>query len=107
MEGGCLLIDLGSLEVDQLLRPQSMPIGDQHEGGIARPWASVLPLFLAALMSFSISCGVRYSRLRRSALTGLSGIVRFWCAGSSDRCNTGIKSLGWGFEAQSLTWPFI
>jgi hypothetical protein len=30
-------------------------------------------------MSFSISCGVRYSRLRRSALAGLSGIVRFLC----------------------------
>src|SRR3974377_1920525 len=36
-------------------------------------------------MSFSISWGVRYSRLRRSALTGLSGIVRFWCVGGTSR----------------------
>src|SRR6266581_3490912 len=33
--------------------------------------------------------------------------VRFAPAGSSDRCNTSIKSFGWGFEAQSLTRPFI
>ena len=27
--------------------------------------------------------------------------------GSTGRCNTGVKSLRWGFECQSLTWPFI
>ena len=28
-------------------------------------------------------------------------------AGSTGRRNTGVKSLGWGFECQGLTWPFI
>src|SRR5580692_9857980 len=28
-------------------------------------------------------------------------------AGSGGRCNTSIKSFGWGFEAQSLARPFI
>src|ERR1017187_5290808 len=27
-------------------------------------------------------------------------------AGSTGRRNTGVKSLGWGFECQGLTWPF-
>src|SRR5260370_11828297 len=27
--------------------------------------------------------------------------------GSTGRCNTGVKSLRWGFECQSLTWPFV
>jgi hypothetical protein len=39
--------------------------------------------------------GGRYPRRRLSS------------AGSSDRCNTSIKSFGWDFEAQSLTRPFI
>jgi hypothetical protein len=34
-------------------------------------------------------------------------VVRFSPAGSSDRCNTSTESFGWGFEAQSLAWPFI
>ena len=28
-------------------------------------------------------------------------------AGSTGRCNTGVKSLRWSFECQSLTWPFV
>jgi len=28
-------------------------------------------------------------------------------AGSTDRRNTGVKSLCWGFELQGLTWPFV
>ena len=27
--------------------------------------------------------------------------------GSTGRRNTGVKSLRWGFECQSLTWPFV
>src|SRR6266550_1642275 len=34
-------------------------------------------------------------------------VVRNGPAGSSDRCNTSTKSFRWGFEAQSLAWPFI
>src|SRR5665811_315825 len=33
--------------------------------------------------------------------------VRYWSAGSTGRCNTGVKSLRWGFELQGLTWSFI
>jgi hypothetical protein len=33
--------------------------------------------------------------------------VRFSPAGSTDRRNTGVKSLCWGFELQGLTWPFV
>jgi hypothetical protein len=33
--------------------------------------------------------------------------VRFTPAGSSGRCNTGIKSFGWGCKSQSLTRPFV
>jgi hypothetical protein len=33
--------------------------------------------------------------------------VRSWDVGSTGRCNTGVKSLRWGFECQSLTWPFV
>src|ERR1700686_121971 len=28
-------------------------------------------------------------------------------AGSTGRCNTGVKSLCWGFQFQSLPWPFV
>jgi|BarGraNGADG00212_1021973.scaffolds.fasta_scaffold04760_5 hypothetical protein len=28
-------------------------------------------------------------------------------AGSTGRCNTGVKSLCWGFELQRLPWPFV
>jgi hypothetical protein len=28
-------------------------------------------------------------------------------AGSTDRCNTGIESLCWGFKSQGLAWPFV
>jgi ABC-type glycerol-3-phosphate transport system substrate-binding protein len=28
-------------------------------------------------------------------------------AGSTGRCNTGVKSLCWGFESQGLPWPFV
>ena len=28
-------------------------------------------------------------------------------AGSTGRCNTGVKSLCWGFECQGLPWPFV
>src|SRR6267154_926333 len=28
-------------------------------------------------------------------------------AGSTGRCNTGVKSLCGGFESQGLTWPFV
>ena len=31
----------------------------------------------------------------------------FGGVGSTGRCNTGVKSLRWGFECQSLTWPFV
>ena len=27
--------------------------------------------------------------------------------GSTGRCNTGVKSLRWGFECQGLTWSFV
>ena len=27
--------------------------------------------------------------------------------GSTDRRNTGVKSLCWGFKLQGLTWPFV
>src|SRR6266436_4810083 len=30
----------------------------------------------------------------------------FWCR-LNRRCNTGVKSLRWGLECQSLTWPFV
>src|SRR5271169_2255130 len=28
-------------------------------------------------------------------------------AGSTGRCNTGVKSLCWGFKLQGLSWPFV
>src|SRR5664280_1914629 len=33
--------------------------------------------------------------------------VRCWSAASTDRRNTDVKSLRWGFELQGLAWPFI
>src|SRR5476651_746311 len=33
--------------------------------------------------------------------------VRCYPAGSTGRCNTGVKSLRGGFKLQGLTWPFI
>src|SRR5450830_2153858 len=30
-----------------------------------------------------------------------------WSASSTGRCNTGVKSLCWGFELQGLTRPFV
>ena len=35
------------------------------------------------------------------------GIVELLAVGSTGRCNTGVKSLRWGLECQSLTWPFV
>jgi hypothetical protein len=32
---------------------------------------------------------------------------RRWVAGSTDRRNTGIKSLRRGFKLQGLSWPFV
>jgi hypothetical protein len=37
----------------------------------------------------------------------VSANVRFQGAGSTGRCNTGVKSLCWGFKLQGLTWPFV
>jgi hypothetical protein len=33
--------------------------------------------------------------------------VRSSHAGSTGRCNTGVKSLCWGFKLQGLTWSFV
>ena len=55
--------------------------------------------FMPRLYSRKVPAGTE--RVYRGAVSA------FGAAGSSDRCNTGIKSLGWGFEAQSLIWPFI
>jgi hypothetical protein len=33
--------------------------------------------------------------------------VLFLLAGSTGRCNTGVKSLSWGFKLQGLTWSFV
>jgi hypothetical protein len=33
--------------------------------------------------------------------------VPFTIAGSSGRCNTSIKSFGWGCKSQSLAWSFV
>src|ERR1022692_487256 len=30
-----------------------------------------------------------------------------WSAASTDRRNTGVKSLCWGFKLQGLAWPFF
>src|SRR6476619_2906062 len=34
-------------------------------------------------------------------------IVLWPCAGASGRCNTSIKSFGWGCKSQSLAWSFV
>src|ERR1035437_2670557 len=34
-------------------------------------------------------------------------LPHLWVAGSTGRCNTGVKSLRGGFELQGLSWPFI
>src|SRR5664279_2071648 len=36
-----------------------------------------------------------------------STFVRYAPAASTDRRNTGVKSLRWGFELQGLAWPFV
>src|SRR5215217_2549488 len=36
-----------------------------------------------------------------------AGDVRSSPAGSTGRCNTGVKSLCWGFKLQGLTWSFV
>src|SRR6202521_5940379 len=33
--------------------------------------------------------------------------VRCSGAGSTGRCNTGVKSLCWGFKLQGLAWSFV
>ena len=33
--------------------------------------------------------------------------VRYWSAASTDRRNTGVKSLCWGFKLQSLAWSLV
>src|SRR5665213_3394131 len=40
-------------------------------------------------------------------LAALTGNVRFTSAGSTDRRNTGVKSLCWGLKLQRLPWPFV
>src|SRR6516165_12545965 len=49
--------------------------------------------------------GVR--RWHKSDVRGCPLFGRFRGAGSSGRCNTGTKLLGWGLEAQSLAGPLI
>ena len=38
---------------------------------------------------------------------GFRGYYPIPRAGSTGRCNTGVKSLCWGFECQGLPWPFV
>src|SRR5450830_705383 len=33
--------------------------------------------------------------------------VRYWSAASTDRRNTGVKSLCWGFKLQGLAWSLV
>ena len=40
-------------------------------------------------------------------MTARDSDVRFRDAGSTGRCNTGVKSLGWGFKLQGLAWSFV
>src|SRR5450759_3198835 len=60
----------------------------------------------------------RWPAIRRSAMSASgpkrtnhrgpkSTFVRCYPAGSTGRCNTGVKSLCRGFELQGLTWSFI
>src|ERR1035437_2812006 len=42
-----------------------------------------------------------------AAIPTAPAFVRYWSAGSTGRCNTGVKSLRWGFKLQGLTRSFI
>src|SRR5450759_1751144 len=45
--------------------------------------------------------------LAQSGQSSRARICLLLAAGSTGRCNTGVKSLRWGFELQGLTWSFI
>jgi hypothetical protein len=62
-------LDLAPFQFAGLLGAEAVPIGHHDQAGVPQPPAATL----AALISFSISAGVRYSRLRISAL-GFRGV---------------------------------
>jgi hypothetical protein len=45
-------------------------------------------------------------RVIRVVLTHSRSLPVFPCR-SAGRCNTGVKSLCWGFKLQGLTWSFV
>jgi hypothetical protein len=65
--------------------------------------------FIVFAISSSVLEALASSMTRRSCLNdqplGIS--VQFVLAGSTGRRNTGVKSLGWGFKLQGLTWSFV
>ena len=42
-----------------------------------------------------------------SPVRTLQTYVCFWGVISTGRCNTSVKSFGWGFKPQRLAWPFV
>src|ERR1017187_7910772 len=67
---------------------------------------------LLANLRFSLLNLSDFAAVRRllMALSGQSSRARacpLLDAGSTGRCNTGVKSLCRGFELQGLTWPFV
>src|SRR5260370_34218030 len=66
------------------------------------PWRIVFSTFRDC-MSFYTARVIRVGGHRSRLLAH----VRIARAGSTGRCNTGVKSLCGGFESQGLTWPFV
>src|SRR5258708_11605686 len=73
-----------------------------HTRGVMPPWRIVFSTFRDC-MSFYTARVIRVGGHRSRLLAH----VRIARAGSTGRCNTGVKSLCGGFESQGLTWPFV
>src|SRR5450432_2082588 len=50
---------------------------------------------------------MRWSLMAQSGQSSCARVCPLLDAGSTGRCNTGVKSLRRGFELQGLTWPFV
>jgi len=68
------------------------------------------PLYRALRRNHLGPRDVRVGDVRFNAHYGLKSDIAACpksAAGSTGRRNTGVKSLGWGFECHGLTWPFV
>jgi hypothetical protein len=58
-------------------------------------------------LSDSKDSALFWTAIRSLAVWTGNSAMAIFAAGSTGRCNTGVKSFRWGVEPQSFKWPFV